>query len=382
MFEINNDGTKNICRKVDEKGRLRCPMCRGRGYFEPTERKVSRAGNDYFTTEDTEEKNATFQLPVLENKIFGRVCLKQQKKVLLPSIRKSNSVLDKSTSRNDLHSKLNPLCRESNVRPLGSAERNQSVIKPETSFSNGSEVGNTLLPSPETPKNPQDALKTSLIKLKGSDWNGSLAALRDILQISRYQPSLLEGSMVVVYRSLISLLKSFRSQVTRTACQALNEFFSNVPYTQRPEFDELVGALLQKTADTNKFVRIDANEALDSMVINILPIHSVRTLVQKGIPHRNSVVRTAAARLLVCIVGTVGVQTLFAGNKETRNRIVSAAAQCMNDGCQDVRNYGCRIMKMFIEHEDFEEVLHGCVNNILLNRIEKSLITLKYQKHV
>jgi len=48
------------------------------------------------------------------------------------------------------------------------------------------------------------------------------------------------------------------------------------------EFDELAGALLVRTADLNRFIRQDANEALDAMVTYLPPQPCVRALLAKG----------------------------------------------------------------------------------------------------
>ena len=50
-------------------------------------------------------------------------------------------------------------------------------------------------------------------------------------------------------------LKNLRSQVSRAAGQAYAELFLNLGRAMETELDKTVPILLQKAADTNKFIR-------------------------------------------------------------------------------------------------------------------------------
>lgn len=163
---------------------------------------------------------------------------------------------------------------------------------------NGKSHEKSLLEAPAKFEKPQDALKLALLTLKQNQWDTTMQALVDVVQISRFQPELIDSSIPIVYRSicrcdivkvnsdscpfihlsLYSLLRNIRTNVARTACQMAGELFRTMQSTQRPEFDELVGALLQKSADVNKFIRQDANQALDAMADYISPFHCVRVM--------------------------------------------------------------------------------------------------------
>lgn len=84
--------------------------------------------------------------------------------------------------------------------------------------------------------------------------------------------------MPLVNRSLCSLLKNTRTQIVRTACQVAMEFYKTIQYSQRPEFDELVGMLLLKSTHNNKGIRDDARRALESMVRHLPASVSVKVL--------------------------------------------------------------------------------------------------------
>lgn len=50
----------------------------------------------------------------------------------------------------------------------------------------------------------------------------------------------------------------------------------------KQEAEDLSTALFNRTADTNKFLRADANIALDAMTDNITPAKAVIAIVHKG----------------------------------------------------------------------------------------------------
>ncbi|KAJ8956771.1 hypothetical protein NQ314_006646 [Rhamnusium bicolor] len=109
--------------------------------------------------------------------------------------------------------------------------------------------------------------------------------------------------------------------------------------TQIIEFDEIVDTLLCKTADSNKFIRHDANLALDCMVTHIPIFHAIRALCNKGPDHKNALVRTAAARLIVCAVVIAGPQHILhpQSNEYTRRRIILNLVKFLNDKNTETR---------------------------------------------
>ncbi|XP_075236454.1 TOG array regulator of axonemal microtubules protein 2-like [Lycorma delicatula] len=202
-----------------------------------------------------------------------------------------------------------------------------------------------------------------------------------LVQVSRTEPLLLEPHMTKVNQMLCTLLRTTRSHVARYACQACKELFRTMQSTTRPEFDEIVQSLLQRTADTNKFIRHDANDALDTMVTYIPPNSSVRAIVEKGPFHKNSLIRTAVARLLLCIVTIIQVQFLFTlpAYKETRKRIFDASAVLINDANMATRNIIKRLFEMFIKDNNFDTLFQKETDKVLLKRIDKAIICLKYK---
>ncbi|XP_046479551.1 TOG array regulator of axonemal microtubules protein 2-like isoform X1 [Neodiprion pinetum] len=228
---------------------------------------------------------------------------------------------------------------------------------------------------------PQDALKLALLKLKENQWDNTMQALIDIVHISRLQPELIDSIMPIVNRSICSLLRNIRSNVVRTACQVAAELFRTMQCTQRPEFDELVGMLLQKTGDMNRCIRQDANSALDTMADFIPASHCVRVMsTSRGAGHKNPLVRATVSRLLNYIVTLKGVDTLFSttATKDTRGRVFIMCAKFLVDGNCETRANARSLVKLLMTHSDFEHLFHQDVDRKLTEKIQKQLITLKY----
>lgn len=59
------------------------------------------------------------------------------------------------------------------------------------------------------------------------------------------------------------------------------------------EAEDLSTALFNRTADTNKFLRADANSALDVMTDNVSPAKAVSAVVHKGCRYVNTAVQAA-----------------------------------------------------------------------------------------
>lgn len=65
-------------------------------------------------------------------------------------------------------------------------------------------------------------------------------------------------------------------------------------------FDNIVLGLMNRTADKNQNVRIDANWALDKMVISVPASFSIKALANSN-HHKNPAVKIAQLRLMHCV---------------------------------------------------------------------------------
>ncbi|CAG9824001.1 unnamed protein product [Phaedon cochleariae] len=224
----------------------------------------------------------------------------------------------------------------------------------------------------------ENALFQAIGKLRDENWNTALRGLAEVVEICRLVDSeLVFPHMTIINQRLVELIKSPRSHVCRTSCQAVGHLFEFIKDTRRPEFDELVDTLLCKCADSNKFIRHDANLALDCMVTHMPTFHSVRAVTSKAPDHKNPLVRTAAARLLVCALVLHGPPNVLhpQSNEYTRRRVVHNMVKFMEDRYGDVRKYGERIYKMLNKDRTFELYLNRYLERDVVNKLRHTFRT-------
>lgn len=164
-------------------------------------------------------------------------------------------------------------------------------------------------------------LEQAVDSLQDSYWETNLQGLKilsEILHLIDWQEY--EKYLPVIGRRLVDLIKSPRSMLVRVTCQIAGELFRASRCFKRPEFEELILLLLQKTGDPNKFIRKDANVALDKMVTFVPFCHSVRTLSSEGPQHKSALVRIATARLFVCVCALASLDLVLGPESNVRSR--------------------------------------------------------------
>ncbi|XP_049300976.1 uncharacterized protein LOC125774787 [Anopheles funestus] len=213
-------------------------------------------------------------------------------------------------------------------------------------------------------------------KLQDNVWEVCLEGIWDLMDTaSRIDWKMQEKYITVINRKLIEFLKSPRTALCRSACQVSGELFRQAKSTKRPEFDEMVDILLCKTADPNRFIQKDANVALDKLVTYIPTPHTVRAISNRGTIHRNPLVRTATARLLVCICVVSGLDAILGttANTRTRKTILSMLAKFLTDKNLETRKFGERLYRMLRKHKFFDEYFYKDMDNNLRTNLKRVL---------
>ena len=80
----------------------------------------------------------------------------------------------------------------------------------------------------------------------------------------------MEGESKTTRNVLLKGLKNLRSQVCRAGCQAVAVVFLTVGKSLEADTEALIKELLQKSADTNKFIRWDINIRRQSKIFTHL----------------------------------------------------------------------------------------------------------------
>ena len=183
------------------------------------------------------------------------------------------------------------------------------------------------------------ALRKAVADLRSGDWRAEVTALSAVVRVAAWSPGALVPQLGTVLDLVTAELRSPRSQVAKVAAQTLTKLFSLLPHHVEREasFEAVVAALLLRTGDTNRFLRVDASDALDTMAEHVTVHGAVAALVAGGGASRSPGVRVGVAWLLLHLVRSLGAGQVLGGCRDTAATLLCSAAELLEDGSQDVR---------------------------------------------
>ncbi|XP_030380665.1 uncharacterized protein LOC115628620 [Scaptodrosophila lebanonensis] len=220
---------------------------------------------------------------------------------------------------------------------------------------------------------PREALLKTFDQLDSRNWEVNMAGLKSIVCLMRYHGEYLEQHMHMTSIQLTRSVRNLRSQVARAACQAAAELFAIKSKSLEVECDDLVCALLHRTADTNRFLRADATRALESMVDNVQPPKVINILTMKGAQHQNALVRTASAKLLFRLVERLGSDRVYAMNRESRDKFFIVGANLLLEGSLETRSYAKSLFQALSQHDSYQRLLLETIPPRTYRNVEKTL---------
>ncbi|XP_019761282.2 uncharacterized protein LOC109538479 [Dendroctonus ponderosae] len=227
------------------------------------------------------------------------------------------------------------------------------------------------------PNKPKDVLQHVLTQLEDPNWEATVEGLQGLIKLLKQSPDTVLQQIHQICIVLAKHIKNLRSQVARVACNTASELFLTCRRALDMEIEDIAIPLLQRTADTNRFLRADANATLDVMCEH-LPTHRVIPVVAaRGCAHPNSVVRAASVRLLGDLVRRLGAERVFCMPKELRDKLLLAGANALADGNVEARSHGKSMLKHLVEHPNFQRNLREAVPQNILRHISKVLATIK-----
>ncbi|XP_043522349.1 uncharacterized protein LOC122535154 isoform X2 [Frieseomelitta varia] len=231
--------------------------------------------------------------------------------------------------------------------------------------------------NPEKAEKIKPIVQQCFAHLENKDWEITMKGLKTLSQIAKQQPEYLDVcAAATINRLLGRQIKSLRSQVARTACLTAGDIFSSQIRGIDQDFDDIVGSLLHRTADTNRFLRADSNAALDKMIEHLPPHKTITVIVLRGASHQNAIVRAATARLLASIVDRIGPQHTLILPKDVKDKLLSTGARLLIDGNLDTRNHAKKMFRHLARCEGFRKALTDAVPETTLRHIDKTLKTL------
>lgn len=220
---------------------------------------------------------------------------------------------------------------------------------------------------------PREALIKTFDQLDATIWEVNMSGLKSMVRLIRFHSEFLDSHMHMTCIQLTRSVRNLRSQVARAACQVAVELFTLKCKSLELECDDLVCALLHRTADTNRFIRADATRALESMVDHVQPLKVLNILTTKGAQHQNALVRTTTAKLLFRLVERLGSERVYSMARENRDKFFMVGANLLLEGSLETRSYAKSIFRALSEHASYQRMLLEVIPPRTYRNVEKTL---------
>ncbi|XP_064367861.1 TOG array regulator of axonemal microtubules protein 1 [Dromaius novaehollandiae] len=224
---------------------------------------------------------------------------------------------------------------------------------------------------------PETALTEALRLLADDDWEKKIEGLNFVRCLSAYHADILTVKLHETSLAVAQEVKNLRSGVSRAAVVCLGDLFTYLKKNMDQELDNTVKVLLHKAGESNTFIREDVDKALKAMVNNVTPARALCSLINGGQSHLHTAVRRCTAQHLSDVVERMGPGRILSGTKDVTDRILPAIARFAQDGSQETRYYGRKMLFSMMTHPDFDKMLEKYVLAKDLPYIKESVSNLR-----
>ncbi|XP_029448835.1 TOG array regulator of axonemal microtubules protein 2 isoform X3 [Rhinatrema bivittatum] len=225
-------------------------------------------------------------------------------------------------------------------------------------YDDSSESGDSLEMRPFS--HPEQGLIDALKCLHNKDWEQKEKGLHSVRRLAVYHSDVLLCRLHDVSLAVTREVSNLRSKVSRHAIRSLGELFLAMKKNMDQEVEEVTRMLLHKTGDSNEFIREESDRSLGIMVENVSPSKALSALTG-GVSHRNSSVRRCSAEHLLYVVEQLGADKLLAGTKDNTELLLRMMVKLTQDGHQDTRFYGRKMLNVLMCHPKFEVYMERSV---------------------
>ncbi|KAF4018044.1 hypothetical protein G4228_009365 [Cervus hanglu yarkandensis] len=224
---------------------------------------------------------------------------------------------------------------------------------------------------------PEVALTEALRLLADEDWEKKIEGLNFIRCLAAFHSEILNTKLHETNFAVVQEVKNLRSGVSRAAVVCLSDLFTHLKKSMDQELDNTVKVLLQKSGESNTFIREDVDKALRAMITNVTPARAVVSLINGGQSHLHIAVRRCAAQHLSDVVEFMEPERALSGTKDMADRILPAAAKFAQDSSPETRYYGRKMLFLMMCHPNFDKMLEKYVPSKDLPYIKESVKSLR-----
>ncbi|KAM4663537.1 TOG array regulator of axonemal microtubules protein 1 [Discoglossus pictus] len=204
---------------------------------------------------------------------------------------------------------------------------------------------------------PESSVAEALRLLADDDWEKKIEGLSLVRSLSVFHSDLVIERLHDMKLAVTQEVKNLRSSVSRAAIVCLGDMFIYLKKNMDYELDNCARVLLHKAGDSNIFIREDVDKALDAMVQNVTPVRALNALLNGGLGHLNNAVKKCTAQHLSYVVEKMGPGRILSGIKDITDRTLPAIAKFAQDGSQETRYYGRKMLHFLMSHPDIDKML-------------------------
>jgi hypothetical protein len=131
-------------------------------------------------------------------------------------------------------------------------------------------------------RNPYVVYREAMESIANDDWEQKCSGLSLIQLLIEQYPDTITQNLHQVVLVLIQEVKNLRSQVARIALSTFSDMFKYLKRNMDIELDLTVKAIIQKSAESNEFLRTDTEKCLQMMIENVTLQKALQALIAGG----------------------------------------------------------------------------------------------------
>ncbi|KAI4889922.1 hypothetical protein NFI96_032359, partial [Prochilodus magdalenae] len=204
---------------------------------------------------------------------------------------------------------------------------------------------------------PELRLMQAFHLLKAEDWEKKVEGLACIRALAEHHGDVMMPKLHDIILLVTQEVKNLRSVVARAAMGTLGHMFEHLQKTMDKELERTACVLLQKSGESNNFIREDAELALGHMVDNCTPGRVLNALVSTGLNHRNVAVRRCTAVNLQKLAELIGAPRIMTSKTDLPRGFLVSISKLAVDSAQDVRSHARNVLGLLSTHKNFNKMV-------------------------
>ncbi|XP_073494688.1 TOG array regulator of axonemal microtubules protein 1 [Phyllobates terribilis] len=246
-----------------------------------------------------------------------------------------------------------PALKRTSSLKKSSAQR--SPYRDRSSVSRSSDIMDPSVPREVS--RPDSAIMEAFKLLSDDDWEKKIEGLNLVRSLSIFHSDVALEKLHELKIAVTQEVRNLRSTVSRAAIGCLGDMFTHLKKHMDHELDNCARVLLHKAGESNVFIREDVDKALDAMVQNVTPGRALAALINGGLSHLNTAVKKCAAQHMSDLVERMGPGRILSGIKDITDRALPAIAKFAQDGSQETRFFGRKMLHYLMSHPEFDKML-------------------------